>query len=198
MKQAAETANHHELLQWLDRREPLNLMPGHCSVAEIESLSHIRGRALYRGLGCSWEEFCVTHLGVARRTADQAIGCLEEFGALFFRLASCIDISPQEYRKIAPYLTRGGLLSEGKIIALRAENRERLTRAAANLLRQARAGRRSPGSSVLEAVKRCQAAAKLLRSLPQGLDRIDKLDLAAAVSDIRKAVAGLGVLVARW
>ena len=187
-----------DLARWTGLGAPARLMPGFCTAQEVESLYRIREHGLYRELHCDWKGFCANYLHVTQRTADRAIGYLEEFGPPFFRVSQCIDISPRNYRKIARYISRNGLLADGKIIALRPENRARLSQAAAGLLRKVRANRGSNSASVAEAIQRCAATADLLRRLPHTLDRVDKLDMAAAVSEIRKAAAERGVLVAGW
>jgi len=192
------TVQSPDLRRWVGLRAPLRLTPGIITAEEVESLYRVREERLYEDLNYTWDGFCTTCLRAARRTVDRAIGYLEEFGPPFFRVCQCMDVTPQDYRKLSRYLTRSGLMVDGKLFPLRPEDKDRLTLAAAGLLRRIRSGRGRSTASVSQALKRCTAAAHALRRLPAGLDRVDKLDLASAVCEIRKAVAEHGVLVAGW
>jgi hypothetical protein len=183
--------------RWLGRREAFGLIAGRCSAAEVESLRRIRDEKLYRGRAQSWDEFC-SQIGVSRRNVERGIRHLEDFGPSFFHLAQLMHIRPEEYRAIAAHVTEDGVHVEGEVIAFLPENTERVTDAVAKLLREQRpAGKPADSSSFKVALKRCRTAARSLGGLPD-LEPLEKLQLAAALLELREKAQALGVPLISW
>lgn len=200
MKILAQTADEFldELKQWRSGRKRICLVPGRCRAEDVRSMARIRDQRLYLLVGCGWEEFCRKYLGSKHRTADRAIDYLEEYGPKFFAATLYMGVTTKQYRKLIPFLKRSALVVGETKIALRAENRRRLREMAAYLLGPDGPAKRKSGPSIHSAIQRCGVTARMLRSLPPALDRMDRLELAAAVCEIRKAVSHLGVLVGGW
>lgn len=175
-------------------RTRVSLLPGRCTSAEILIIDLIRRRRLYRAHYRTWEAFCTAELRIRLSTADRAFLYLKKYGPVFFTAMRYLRIRPNQFGKIAAFVNSWGLLVDGRRIPFHQKNQPKLALAAAELLTALR--RNTP--TVAAAVDRCHDAAAILRDLTPNLDRADKLDLAAAVCEIRKAVAELGVLVAGW
>jgi hypothetical protein len=182
--------------RWLGRREAFGLIAGRCSAAEVESL-RIHDEKLYRGRARTWEEFC-SQIGVSRRNVERSIRDLEEFGPTFFHLAQLTHLKPEEYRAIAAHITEEGVHLEGEVIALLPENTDKVTAAVATLLGRSQQPLAKPAiSSFAAALKRCQAATQSLDKLAE-LDPKQKLQLAAALVDMREKAKALGVPLLSW
>jgi hypothetical protein len=185
-----------DLGRWMGRREAFGLMAGRCSAADAESLRRIRDEKIYRRLNCTWPEYCTRHLHVARRSVDRAIGYLQEFGPAFFHLTQLTHIGPKDYRAIASNIGQDGVKLDGTAVTLLPENSQEVSSAVAELLKRIERKQQKPASVPFDAaLKRCQTVARMLEAQPRGLDGRQKLDLAAAVAEIGKAAAALGVLV---
>jgi hypothetical protein len=186
-----------ELGRWMGRREAFGIMAGQCSAADVESLRRIRQEKSYRALDCTWADFCRSHLHVARRSVDRAIGYLQEFGPAFFHLTQLVHISPGEFRSIAQHVTDRGLEVDGNVIALLPENSRQVTAAVGDLLKRLEPDECVPPPPAFDDVlKRCRAAAEMLVTLPPKLTPRQRQDLASAVNDIRTAAEALGVRIA--
>jgi len=77
----------YELGTWIGRRQAFASIAGSCSAADAECLRRVRDRKQYRALGMNWDDFCQKRIGINRRTAEQIIRRLEEFGPQYFTLA---------------------------------------------------------------------------------------------------------------
>jgi hypothetical protein len=181
-----------DLGMWLGRREAYGIIAGACSAAEVASLREIRQQNLFTSHARSWDEFCINFLNVCRRTVDDQIANLEEFGPDFFRLSQITRISAATYRAIRAEVTTDGLRLDGQVIALIPENNRRVSAAVA-ALRQRVKPKPAPEPSFEAALQRCEAAVKLLDRVPCGIAIDQKLALADVVGRLRKAAAGLGV-----
>jgi hypothetical protein len=185
-----------DLGRWMGRREAFGLMAGRCSAADAESLRRIRDEKIYRRLNCTWAEYCTRHLQVERRSVDRAIGYLQEFGTAFFHITQLTHIGPKDYRAIASNIGQNGVTLDGTAVTLLPENSQEVSSAVAELLKRIERNGPKPMTVPFDAaLKRCQAVAAMLEALPSGLDGRQKSDLAAAVAEIGKAAAALGVLV---
>jgi hypothetical protein len=182
-----------DLGRWIGRREAFALVAGRCSAAEAESLRHVRENRQYKQFAPSWEEFCSKRLGVSRRHIDRTLRLLDEFGPAYFHVAQMAHVTADEYRAIAPHVGDDGVHMDNAVIALIPENSEKISAAVAELIRRERPAKEkdAPADAVL---KRCEAVAESLSSL-DGLDLDQKLSLAASLAHLRKAAAGLGVLM---
>jgi hypothetical protein len=182
----------------MGRREAFGLVAGRCSAADIETLRQIREQKLYKQLGHSWAECCTLDLHVARRSVDREIGYLEEFGPEFFHVRQMTHISPKDYRAIASYITKEGVHLNGTAVALLPENSPQVSAAVAELLKRIEPKERRPAAvpvSFDAALKRCHTVTEMLGVMPEPLDVNQKLDLGAAIAELRSAAAGLGVAV---
>jgi hypothetical protein len=181
----------------MGRREAFGIVAGRCSAAEVESLRQIRDGKTYRELDCTWSDFCTRYLHVSRRSVDRAIGYLDEFGPAFFHVSMLAHISPKDYRSIAPHVTDRGVEIDDNVVALLTENSDRVSAAVAELLKRIECDDSTPSAPQFEQVlKRCQTTAEMVEALPSPLDRVQKIELAAAVNSIRDAAASLGIKVA--
>jgi hypothetical protein len=182
----------------MGRREAFGLVAGRCAAADIETLRQIREQKLYKQLGHSWAECCTLDLHVARRSVDRDIGYLEEFGPEFFHVRQMTHISPKDYRAIASHITQEGVHLNGTAVALLPENSPQVSAAVAELLKRIEPKEHSPAVvsvSFDAALKRCHTVTAMLEAMPETLDVHQKSDLAGAIGELRKAAAGLGVLV---
>jgi hypothetical protein len=183
-----------DLGRWMGRREAFGLMAGRCSAADAESLRRIRDEKLYKRLNCTWAEYCMRHLNVERRSVDRAIGYLQEFGPAFFHVTQLTHIGPKDYRAIASNIGQDGVTLDGTAVTLLPENSQEVSSAVAELLKRIERKETKAAAVPFDAaLKRCHTVAAMLEALPSGLDGRQKLDLAAAVAEIGKAAAALGV-----
>jgi hypothetical protein len=181
-----------DLGMWLGRREAYGIIAGTCSAAEVASLREIRQQNLFTSHARSWDEFCINLLHVCRRTIDDQIANLEEFGPDFFRLSQITRISAETYRAIRAEITTDGLRLDGQVIALIPENNRRVSAAVAALRKRVKP-KPAPGPPFDAALERCEAAVKLLSRVPCRIGLDQKQALAEVVGRLRKAAAGLGV-----
>jgi hypothetical protein len=128
----------------------------------------MRDEKHYRAVARNWDEFCTNHLRMSRRTVDKNIGFLEEFGPQFFLLKQIAQVSPNEYRAIAPHVDAEGLRTSNGVVALLPENSEQVTAVVAELLKEnkkADSGKIEPHESKFQSIlQRCESAAEMLET----------------------------------
>jgi len=185
-----------DLGRWMGRREAFGLMAGRCAAADIETLRRIREQKLYKELRPSWVEFCTLDLHVVRRSVDREIGYLDEFGPDFFHVRQMTHIGPKDYRSIASHITPEGVRLNGTAVALLPENSQAVTAAVAELLKRIEPMESKPAPVSFDAaLKRCHTVTGMLDAMPESLDVNQRMDLGAAVAELRRAAARLGVVV---
>lgn len=121
---------------WLGRKQAFGLLAGKCSAADAECLRKMRDAKKYRALGMNWENFCRTQIGISRGAAEKIIKLLEEFGPKYFELSAVVRITPDEYRRIAPAVTDGGLRHRGRLLEIAIENGPQLAEAVGQLKKE--------------------------------------------------------------
>ena len=184
------------LAQWMGRREAFSLVAGRCSAADVEIIRRIRDDKLYVALDCTWEEFCVKHLRVSRRSVEREIGNLREYGPSFFTVRQLTHISVADYKKIAPHVQEQHVHMNGSLIPIDPHNSTELSNAIDELLQESSAKEGGAEPSPLEAIlKRCRSVAHSLRSYAGTLDDTQTSDLVSVVAEIRQAAAGLGARI---
>lgn len=184
------------LAQWMGRREAFGLVAGRCSAADIEIIRRIRDERMYAIHNCTWDEFCVRHLRVSRRTVDREIAHLREFGPAFFTVRQLTHIRPDEYRKIAPHVTAEGVTVDGALVPLDPRYGEPLSAAVERLLEASDSPRAAAAAGSFDAIlKRCRSAARAFDSFQGALDQDQMRELTRVVADLRNAAANLGARV---
>ena len=81
-------------------------------------------------------------------------------------------------------------------MVLLTENSQEITAAVAELLKRIEPKEHKPAAvpvSFDAALKRCHTVTGMLEAMPEPLDVHQKPDLASAITELRKAAAGLGV-----
>ena len=141
---------------WLGRREAYGSIAEACSAAEIGCLREVREQRLYMSHGRTWEEFCTNRLHTPRRTVDQRIASLEEFGEKYFDLAQFARIGPDTFRAIRQHVSDEGIEVDGKVVALIPENGEQVKAAVKELRKRVKAAPKPPFEA---AIARCESAA---------------------------------------
>ncbi len=141
---------------WLGRHQAFGLIATRCTAADTECLKAIRDGGEYKQLDLTWEQFCDKHAGVSRVYADRQIHCLEEFGANYFRMAEVMPISRETYRLIAGSVSDQGLESNGELIPLARENRDKVV-AAVMAMRANAQTRKSEAAAISQVRKRLDA-----------------------------------------
>jgi hypothetical protein len=167
----------YEVGTWIGRRQAFAALAGSCSAADAECLRQVRNRKQYRTLGMNWREFCQKRVGANRKTVEQIIHRLEEFGPQYFTLAQVTGVTPEEYRRIAGSVSEQGLLHAGETIPIEAENASRLNEAVEALRRPPK-----PAPAVEETSARDRAIAKverLLDSADTGIEQLHAMPLDA-------------------
>ena len=164
--------NVYDLGAWVGRRQAFSTLAGSCSAADAECIRQLRDRKQYRELGMTWREFCQKRLGVDRKTAEQVIQRLEEFGPQYFTLAQITGVTPAEYRRIATSVSERGLQYAGETIPFAGENAPRLIEAVGKLAEQTAPARTEPNMGETERL----------------LTHCEKT-LRAAVDEVRRAYA---------
>ena len=199
MKTGGEHAADSEailLAQWMGRREAFGLVAGRRSAADIEIIRRIREDKLYANQGCTWDEFCVRHLRVSRRTVDREIAHLREFGPAFFTVRQLTHIAAEDYRKIAPHVSADGITVDGALVPLDPRHGEPLTAAVERLLEESGSPRPSGGAGSFETVlRRCRSTMRAFDSFEGSLDAGQARELTRVVADLRNAAANLGARV---
>jgi hypothetical protein len=129
-KQLTETL---DLGAWLGRKQAFSLLAGKCSAADAECLRNLKAQKAYKALCRSWEEFCRKHVGVSRSAAEKTISLLNEFGPQYFELSAVVRMTPEEYRRIAPAVTRDGVQHGGRLLEISMDNAPALSEAVEDL-----------------------------------------------------------------
>ncbi|HTS64118.1 MAG TPA: hypothetical protein VMH28_18970 [Candidatus Acidoferrales bacterium] len=164
---------------------------GRCSAAYAICLRQIREGELYLLFAANWDQYCVDHLKISRRTANRIIACLEEFGTAYFEVAELTGITPKEYSAIRDSIDDDGIHIDGDVIALVPSNCELIVGAVARLQAQARPAEPEPASidaRIVAVEKRaCQLAAAFRRLAGQA-DEFERLRLLDA---LRKVIQSL-------
>jgi len=149
-----------ELGTLLGRRQAFGLIGSKCSAADAQCLKQIRSSKLYKSLGLSWDEFCSRHAGINRKTADQVIDRLEEFGDAYFHLLQIMPMTAAGYRALTGAVKDNEIEFEGQRIPITRENAGRII----DVVRVLRAQLQSASSSADAPIARKSAAAN--SSLP--------------------------------
>ncbi len=133
-----------DLGTWLGRWQAFGFVANRCTAADIECLSQIRSRKLYRALTSTWDQFCSRYLGQSRSQIDRLLNYLDEFGPRYFYLSQIVRISPDTFRLIAPAVRPEGIVGNGLPIPLTPENAGQIRRAVRDLRRDTPRPRPSP------------------------------------------------------
>jgi hypothetical protein len=184
-----EISAHEYLGRWLGRHDAFASVAGRCSAADAQSLREIRDRKLYKELGLSWDEFCSERLRSSRRQIDRTLRLLDEFGPSYFHVAQMAHVTADEYRAIAPHVGEDGIRVGGAAIALLPENSERVSAAIGELLQRERPAK--PAAITPDAVvKRCEALASAVASLPRAIGDEDRTRVAQAIGRVLDSALG--------
>jgi hypothetical protein len=89
-----------------------------CSEHQAQCLKQLKQGLVYESYGLTWEQFCATHLGLTRSSADRIIQQLDEFGSAYFKLAALARLSPETYRQIAPGVHGETIQINGQPVAI--------------------------------------------------------------------------------
>lgn len=165
---------------WLGRKQAFGLLAGKCSAADAECLRKMRDERKYRSLGMNWDDFCRTHIGISRGTVDKIIKLLEEFGPQYFELSAVVRITPEEYRRIAPAITRDGVAHRGRLLEIAMDNAAELSAAVQELQREA-APPRDPDPASAAFDRSLERARKAMQGALETYTRFgaERLDTAA-------------------
>jgi hypothetical protein len=193
--EGAPVTRDFDLGQWLGRREAFGLVAGRCSAAEVECLRRIRDEKLYLDRVANWDDFCSKYLGASRRTIDNNIRQLKEFGPSFFHLAQLTRITPETYRAIAPQVSAEGVTLGGEVIALAPENSRKLAEAVAALSRQTQPKPASTSLSYATILKRCKSVTAWLEARTLRLNPDQQFELAAVLRRLDAAADRVGATV---
>ena len=126
-----------ELGMMLGQRRAFAMVAGRCTAAQAECLRKIRDEKVYLKFAPNWEEYCVRHLKIPRRTADHTLALLKKHGTLYFETAALTGISPAAFGRIRQSIQEDGIHIGGEVIALIPENAERAVEAVARLQAEA-------------------------------------------------------------
>jgi hypothetical protein len=152
MTQSAAGAGEFELGETLGRRRAFGAMAGRCSAADAACIKRIRDEKLFKHRCASWLEFCQKYLGMSSRSADRTIRLLEEHGPDYFELAQLTQISPHEFRAIAPAVKDGAVHLNGEAIALIPQNSDKVADAVAALRQAAKTPAPSESKPAIDAL----------------------------------------------
>jgi len=144
---SAPAADDFELGMMLGGRKAFASVAGRCSAADADCLRRVRDQKLYLNRAATWDEFCPKYLGLSRGHANRIIRYLEELGPDYFVLAQLTQVTPEQFRAIAPAVREHNIHVNGEAIALLPENSDRVV-AAVSELRQAAAG--APDTNAVE------------------------------------------------
>jgi len=177
-----------ELGEWLGQHRAFAAIACKCSAADAECLRKIRADKLYRRLGLTWEEFCRQHAGLDKKTADQIISRLEEFGESYFNLTSILTIRPAGYRAIAPAVSENAIEFEGERIAIEPANAGRLSGAVRALRERSReASPAHPADQLTEIHNRLSRCLSELDALMDGdLREVDRIAVCGIVQHLNE------------
>jgi len=113
----------------LGRKQALGLVANRCNTAAIECLIDTREKKLLPAVESTWEAYCHKRIGISRSTAERLIQQYKEQGPNLARLNSYVSIKPSEYRMFTGSVTDEGLVYNGEVIPMEAENASRLSQA---------------------------------------------------------------------
>jgi hypothetical protein len=133
---SVQTTRQFDLGLWLGRHQALASVANYCSEADALALTTIREQRLYQTLGITWEAFCSRYAGMSRVTANAIIDKLEEFGAIYFRLAEILKIPVNQYRAIQSAIKDDSLEFEGELIPINREHTKKLAEAVSKLRKE--------------------------------------------------------------
>lgn len=122
---------------WIGRNQAFSLMAGRCTVAEIECLVEVHDKKLYAAVAATWDAYC-EKLGIHRTTADRLMRRHKQQGPRIARLNCFARIKPAEYSLFAAVLTDEGLVYQGEVIPVEAENAPRLAQAVEAIRQEAK------------------------------------------------------------
>ncbi|HEY1339173.1 MAG TPA: hypothetical protein VGF59_16790 [Bryobacteraceae bacterium] len=154
-----------DLGEILGRRRAFSRIAGQCSASDVACMRRIREEKLYLQRAGTWEEFCPKYLGITKQHANRTIRLLDEFGPGYFELAALTQMSPDEFRRLAPPVMDGALTVRGEAIALLAENTDRINQAIADL--RAAAAERRPAGRLDALDKRRQDIVRRFRKIAE-------------------------------
>ncbi len=118
-----------ELLEagcWIGRQQAFAIIATKCSAAQAECLKQAKDERLFERLGLSWDDYCSTHAGISRSTADRIIQQYREFGSAYFKLSNLARIEPETYRRIAADVNADSIQIAGESVALTPANSEKI------------------------------------------------------------------------
>ena len=120
------TSEFIDAAAWVGRQQAFAVIASKASAAQAQCLKQVKGDRLFEKLGITWEEFCLSHVGLSRQSADRLIQQYEEFGEAYFKLSELARISPQTFRQIADSVDDETITMNGEEIALVPENAPRI------------------------------------------------------------------------
>jgi hypothetical protein len=180
-----------EFGRWMGRREALAMVAGRCSAAQAQAMRRVRDTKLYTQKGWTWEECCVKGFGSSRRSVERTLRLLDEYGPQYFHVAQITNVTPEEYRAIAPHVSAEGIEVEGAVIALLPENSEQVSSAVTALLNREKPVKPPPAVSADGIVKRVDALTEAMEGLAI-LEMLDGMKLTTAISRLCRAAARKG------
>jgi hypothetical protein len=172
-----------DLGTWIGRGQAFALMQGKCSAAQARCLMQVRVSKAFEALGITWEDFCVTYLGISRSQADKLIRRLEEFGESYFQLSQIMDISVESYRRLSPAISEEGLEFDGEVIAIVPENAAAIKKAVSLM--------RSRLHKAEEQARRDPCIIEITDKLNHCFDLMEKLTWRPLDRSVRAALMGL-------
>jgi hypothetical protein len=107
---------------WLGRQQAFAMIAHKCSEHQAQCLKQLKQDRVYDSFGLTWEQFCDSHLGLSRATADRIVQQLDEFGAAYFKLAALARLSPETYRRIATAVQGETIQIDGEPVAIHESN----------------------------------------------------------------------------
>ncbi|HEX4135883.1 MAG TPA: hypothetical protein VHY84_14810 [Bryobacteraceae bacterium] len=151
---AVETAKARERAQlWIGRSQGIRMAKAMVDAADAAALKHIKDAKIYRDLGMDWHKFCILHLGIDHKTADQIIDNYSTFGDKIFDLARLTGISANSLIAVAEQVDKDGLDIGGEKIPLTTTNAPRLQQAVKALIKQAKDAEASALTADVEKTK---------------------------------------------
>jgi hypothetical protein len=182
---------------WVGRQQAFALIGTKCAAARAQALKEIKKSRAYEQLGLTWPEFCETHAGICRESADALIRQIDEFGEEYFRLSQITPVSSETYRELKPKVEGDTVTIDGQEIPLTLPNAAKI-RAAFRKMRdernQARALVEDLGAhnAVISLSQRSDVLIEKARNLsyyyPPNSDRQELIDLAnRAIEQWKKA-----------
>jgi hypothetical protein len=179
---------------WLGRRQAFGMISRGVSAGDVQCLRQIRDGQLYKSKTSSWSKFCLHYLGASKAHVNRVLQCLDEFGPSYFALTQLARIPPEVYRTIAPHVTNDGILLDGTLVPLTAENARQVSDAVAELRRRAEPENDSPDEGSFAALVRSLGElVGLINAVRPPLDLHQKASLGALLAKLRDSALDLGV-----